>query len=134
MSTTTHRKRKSSYHPQAYRFVFDALHYMQDKLEKLSLEANEEGLHITGVELLHGIRELAQQKFGLLTQAVFEEWGVSSTDDFGRIVFELIEQGEMRKTDQDRLEDFFSVYQFDTAFDKEYEIDVAPVFRKKIAS
>ncbi|MEZ6048974.1 MAG: hypothetical protein R3C11_26040 [Planctomycetaceae bacterium] len=64
----------------------------------------------------------------------FRRLGIQTTDDFGRIVFELIEQGEMRKTDKDRLEDFFSVYEFNTAFDKEYEIDVTPVFRKKIAS
>lgn len=135
MSTTSQRKHKKlNYHPQAYRFVFDALRYMQDKLEKISLDANEEGLHITGGELLIGIKELALNQYGLLTQMVFEDWGIQTTDDFGRIVFELIEQGEMRKTDKDRLEDFFSVYEFNTAFDKEYEIDVTPVFRKKIAS
>ncbi|WP_144995568.1 Minf_1886 family protein [Polystyrenella longa] len=135
MSTTSQRNRKKlSYHPQAYHFVFQSLRYMQDKLDKLALDANEEGMHISGPELLIGIKELALKQYGLLTSTVFEEWGISTTDDFGRIVFELIEHGEMRKTDRDRLEDFFGVYQFNTAFDKEYEIDVAPVFRKKIAS
>lgn len=75
------------------------------------------------------MRELGLQRFGLMTLTVFHSWGVRSTDDFGRIVFELIERGEMRKTEQDQLSDFFEVYDFEQAFDRGYRIDTRTAFR-----
>ena len=85
--------------------------------------------HITGRELLEGIRRMAQKEFGLLARTVFNQWGIYATDDFGRIVFEFIERGEMKKTDNDKLSDFFDVYNFDDAFQDGYEFDLSDALR-----
>ena len=76
------------------------------------------------------MRELARQHYGLMTISVFAEWGIHSTEDFGKIVFELIELGDMRKTDDDRLEDFVDVYDFQKVFVEDYEVDTARAFSR----
>jgi uncharacterized repeat protein (TIGR04138 family) len=117
------------YHPEAYRFVFEALQYMQEKLRKPKLEAvDDESAHISGQELLEGIRDLGLRKFGLMARSVFHHWGVTTTEDFGRIVFELVDRGEMRKTDRDRISDFLGVYDFEDALDESYEIPTQAAF------
>jgi uncharacterized repeat protein (TIGR04138 family) len=119
------------YHPDAQDFVFDALQYTQQKLKRprgRTPEEDEEA-HITGQELLDGIRELAQRQFGLLARLVFAHWGVTSTEDFGRIVFDLIAQGKMRKTERDTLDDFVDVYDFEEALQRDYRIDTRQAFR-----
>lgn len=111
------------FHADAYRFVFEALQYTQERLPKRSASGPEDdSAHITGGELLDGVRELALRKFGLMARAVFAHWGVETTEDFGRIVFDLVERGEMRKTDRDNIGDFYDVYRFDEALDEGYEI------------
>ncbi len=119
------------YHQDAYRFVFESLQYTQEKLRRPQpRNPDDENAHITGQELCEGIRDLAVKRFGLLARTVFEHWGIRSTSDFGRIVFELIERGEMRKTDRDTLADFSDIYEFDEAFDRAYAIDTDQVFRR----
>ena len=118
------------YHPEAKRFVFEALQYTQQKLKRPRPRTPEDDeAHITGQELLEGIRELAQRQFGLLARTVFAHWAINSTEDFGRIVFELIEQGEMRKTERDTLDDFVDVYDFEIALERNYRIDAKQAFR-----
>ena len=114
------------YHLDAYQFVFDSLHRAQRELKRPSSSEldDEERAHITGPQLLHGVRKLGLERFGLLAKNVFAFWGVRSTDDFGRIVFEMIERGDMRKTDRDQLSDFFEVYDFDQALDRDYTIEL----------
>lgn len=131
MSVTTRSTMpRLRYHPDAYRFVFEALQYTQEKLKRPRPKTPEdEEAHITGQELLDGIRELAQRRFGLLARSVFGHWGVRCTGDFGRIVFELIERGEMRKTDRDTLEDFVEVFDFDQALVDAYPIDTRSAFQ-----
>lgn len=126
------QSRQSAYHANAYQFVFAALNYAQEKLgrDRSSLEAG----HISGAELLDGIREMATRHFGLMAKTVLASWGVTTTEDFGRIVFELIESGRMRKTDDDQLEDFIDVYDFTEAFEDDYEIDTSVAFQDQAAS
>jgi uncharacterized repeat protein (TIGR04138 family) len=120
------------YSPEAYRFVDQALRHTQRNLRRVpetpDEDFNEEEAHISGVELLDGIRDLALREFGLMTIPVFRQWGVRKTDDFGRIVFDFIEKGAMRKTDRDQLSDFVGVYEFDEVFDRDYEIDLSRAF------
>ena len=123
------KKPRLKYHRDAYRFIFEALQFTQEKLKRVARGTNDEDAHITGQELMEGVRELGLKKFGLLTRSVFHHWGVRTTDDFGRIVFELIERGEMRKTDRDDIKHFCGVYDFDEALDRTYVIPVQDVFR-----
>ena len=123
------KKPRLKYHRDAYRFIFEALQFTQEKLKRVARSGSEEDAHITGQELMEGVRELGLKKFGLLARSVFQHWGVRTTDDFGRIVFELIERGEMRKTDRDDLSDFCGVYDFEQALDRDYVIPVQDAFR-----
>ena len=85
--------------------------------------------HISGRELLEGIRALAAKQFGYMAKSVFETWGVKSTEDFGRIVFHLVDAEMMRKTEDDSLDDFRDGFDFGTAFEadslylKEWKVD-----------
>jgi uncharacterized repeat protein (TIGR04138 family) len=131
--TTTSRaiEREARYHANAYQFVYQALRFTQQNLNRGVAEGAEtDEAHISGVELLGGIREYALTQFGLMTRTVFRCWGIRSTGDFGRIVFELINRGEMSKTDRDQLSDFFDVYDFEDAFDRNYQVDAHKVFSR----
>lgn len=135
MSTIKTPAATLKYHPDAYRFVDQALRFTQRRLgrtpdaaEHDGQEFDEESAHISGPELLDGVRELAIQEFGLLTITVLRNWGIRTTDDFGRIVFDFIERGAMRKTDRDQLADFFDVYDFEEVFDRNYQIDLSETF------
>jgi len=72
--------------------------------------------HVSGKELAEGIRRYALQEFGPMAATVFKEWGITKTEDFGRIVFMLVETGKLGKTDEDRIEDFQDGYDFQKAF------------------
>lgn len=126
MATVAKRAGKGHYHAQAYKFVFSALRFSQEQLGRNG--ATEETGHITGRELLDGVRLLGLQHFGMMAISVFHAWGIHSTDDFGHIVFELIERGEMRKTPHDQLTDFFGVYDFDKVFRADYTLDTSVAF------
>ena len=128
MTTLRKPKQKRIYHSNAYQFVFAALRHAQEQLGRDRADHNTG--HVSGRELLFGIRDLAKQHFGLMAVTVFAEWGVRSTEDFGRMVFELIEAGEMRKTEDDQLEDFVDVYDFQKSFVDEYEVDTTRAFTR----
>ncbi len=72
--------------------------------------------HVSGQELLDGLREFALEEFGPMAQTVLGGWGVRRTEDFGEIVFNLVEAGLLGKTDQDSRADFANGYDFDDAF------------------
>ncbi|KPK99934.1 MAG: hypothetical protein AMK75_06140 [Planctomycetes bacterium SM23_65] len=105
-------REKGRYDVEAYRFVFEGLDYLLHKLG--------ERRHVTGAELAHAIRELALERFGLLAKTVLNQWGVHETHDFGEIVYHLVENGLMSKTDEDRISDFDDIYDFEEAFDRGY--------------
>lgn len=97
------------------RYPFEAYGFLFEALEFTVREIGEKR-HISGRELLEGIRKMAVAQFGGLARMVFDGWNVRKTDDFGEIVFNLVEAGLMGKTDQDSKEDFHDVYDFDEAF------------------
>ena len=101
------------YHRDAYLFVREALDYTQRTLARGS---HGEIRHVTGQELLAGIREFALTQFGPMCLTVFQEWGIRRGEDFGNIVFNMVEANWLAKTDKDTLADFQGVYNFDTAF------------------
>ena len=103
------------YDVQAYYFVGEALEWLLTRLD--------ERRHVTGAELSEAVRDLAIERFGMLAQHVLGTWGITTTADFGRIVYALIEAGQMSKTDEDDVGDFDSVYDFQQAFGA-YEIEI----------
>jgi len=102
------------YKPEAYVFVHDALGHTCARLDQRR--------HVTGFELLIGIRDVALKRYGPLARAVLNSWGIKTTDDFGNIVFNLIEAGLLSKTEEDHIEDFHAVYDFDDAFVRSYDL------------
>jgi uncharacterized repeat protein (TIGR04138 family) len=96
------------YKPDSYEFLMQGLHFTQGRFKK-------EG-HLSGKELLEGLRQFAIEQYGPLAQRVLNHWGISSTLDFGNIVFNLIEKKVLSKTDEDSLEDFRDAYDFKKAF------------------
>ncbi len=100
------------YPRDAYLFVFQALEFVVGRLEKRR--------HVSGRELLEGIREFALARYGLMTKTVFAQWGVTRTEDFGEIVFRLVAAGLLSKTDDDSIDDFGGAYDFDDAFVRDY--------------
>jgi uncharacterized repeat protein (TIGR04138 family) len=111
------------FHPEAYLFVCAALDFTVRRLREARSVPEDERMHVTGPELLEGIRDFGREHFGLLGKAVLEEWGVRSTADVGEIVFNLVDHRILRKDERDRKEDFAGVYDFDTALVDGYEID-----------
>ena len=97
------------YKPESYLFVLAALHFTVSSLP--------ERRHVTGQELLTGIRVYGLDQFGPLTRQVFEHWDIKTTEDFGNIVFSLVETKLLGKTDADSIQDFKGVYDFSIAFD-----------------
>jgi len=77
--------------------------------------------HVTGRELLAGIRDLARERFGVSARMVLEHWGVKATEDFGEIVFSLVATGILGKTESDSKDDFRAVYDFREVFDREFD-------------
>lgn len=140
------------YRLEAYVFVFSALEYAhtvlglgaaapreqleEDKPHELPPPAEEAAppkakrkspraeRHLTGQELCEAIRRYALDQFGLMAKCVLNSWGVYATSDFGNIVFNLIDIGQMKKTKKDRREDFDNVFNFDTELAQNYRIKV----------
>lgn len=105
------------YHRDAYHFLREALDYTQRAISK----ANKGKLrHVTGQELLAGIRGFALQQFGPMTLTVLDEWGVRRCEDFGELVFNLIDHGILSKTETDTRMDFAGGYDFGEAFRKPF--------------
>ena len=111
------RLRESRYDEQAYLFLLSALEYSQSKLESRR--------HITASELAGSCRELALERFGLMSRVVLERWGIRKTSDFGEIVFTLVELGFLVAQPTDTREEFADLYDFDSAFVRDYPWNAA---------
>ena len=105
--------RDSRYSGEAYEFVFEALDF--------TLRRRGGGArHVSGSEIMESVRLLALEQFGYLARPVLEHWGITSTDDFGDVVFNLIEADLLQKTADDRREDFAQLFDFESAFDQTF--------------
>lgn len=110
----------SRFERDAYFFVRDALEFTTKFQKKKSGTAQPTECHVSGPQLLEGVRHYALQEYGPMVLTVFEHWRVRSCEDIGAIVFNLIEAREFGKSDQDTLEDFGSGYDFHDAFVKPF--------------
>lgn len=96
------------YTAQAYIFVREGLDHTVRKLDKMR--------HVSGMELLDGMREYALKEYGPVSKRVLSEWGINECVDFGNIVFNLVDEGLLGKTEEDSIEDFMGGYDFHEAF------------------
>ena len=106
------------------RFARDAYHFIRESLDftqKLVSKENRGPIrHVSGQELLDGLRQYALQQYGPMAVTVLEEWGVRSCHDFGEIVFNMVENSLLAKTEKDSRDDFQNGYNFTDAFRKPF--------------
>jgi uncharacterized repeat protein (TIGR04138 family) len=108
------RKESPRFDRGAYFFVKEALDHTVKALKKEG--ESRAGRHVSGQELLIGIREFALHQYGPMAFTVLDRWGVRKCEDFGDIVFSLVDYGVLGKTESDRREDFAQGYDFREAF------------------
>ena len=114
-------KEDTRFDRKAYNFVRQALDHTVKETKKKNPERTGKSQHVSGAELLGGIRAYALDQFGPLTKTVLNQWGITRCADFGDIVFHLIEYNVFSKTETDRREDFSDLYDFDEAFVKPFQ-------------
>jgi len=100
------------YTVEAYAFVRAGLDFTVRRLDTPR--------HVSGQELLDGLREFALAEFGPMTKTVLNGWGIRCTEDVGEIVFNMVESGLLGKTEKDSRADFSNGYDFDEAFRKPF--------------
>ena len=101
-------EKDSRYKEDAYAFVMEALSYTQKKFKCSK--------HVTTEEMLLGMRELLLRKYGPMTMSVLKHWGIRSTEDFGHIIFNLVEHRVLSKTEEDDISKFRNGYDFEEVF------------------
>lgn len=109
-------EKDTRYPLEAYLFVLEALYFTRKKFKKER--------HVTGQELCEGIKEFALSRYGPMTKTVFEHWGIKNTTDFGNIVFNMVNEKVLSKTEEDSIDDFKDVYDFDDVFVKKYQFGI----------
>jgi uncharacterized repeat protein (TIGR04138 family) len=112
------QERNPRFHTRAYFFVLASLHSV--------IRSLDEPRHISGGELAQGVRRLALDRYGPMARTVLEHWGIHETEDVGGVVFALVDQGVLVKQDEDSLEDFRDVFDFEEAFELNYPWEARP--------
>lgn len=107
----------SRYTREAYNFVREALDFTQKLLGK---PKDDMPRHVSGQQLLEGIRDYALQQYGPMALMVLEEWGIHRCEDVGEIVFNMVENSLLAKTEKDSRDDFQGGYDFEGAFRKPF--------------
>lgn len=101
----------------AYVFVREGLDFTQKNIAK---NKKDDGKHVSGQQLLEGIRDYALDQYGPMTFAVLQEWGINRCEDVGEIVFNMVKSGLLKKTDKDTPDDFKGGYDFHETFRAPY--------------
>ena len=111
---------------EAYQFIREALQYAHEHISEEAAIDPKSGRpaprHVTGQQLCEACRLYAIDQYGYLAKMVLASWGIHSTSDFGELVYNLIRIEQMRKSETDRREDFNDVYDFDDAFEPEFQL------------
>ncbi|MCD6364972.1 MAG: hypothetical protein J7M14_03770 [Planctomycetes bacterium] len=103
------------YAPEAYEFLHAGLARAAEATHGKG--ATKPGQrHVTGKQMCLALRDLAIERWGMLAKAVLARWNINATIDFGNMVYLLIRHDFMHKTEEDSIEDFRDVYDFDDAF------------------
>lgn len=117
----------------ATRYPIDAFQFVRRGLDFTvhRIHANPEQLpdaqrHVSGQQLSSGLRDFAVRQYGGMAQVVLRRWNITRTDDFGRIVFAMVEGGLMQATEGDSIHDFDAVFDFQEGFSYPIPLDRVP--------
>lgn len=122
LNWTVIRQKAGPYPQAAFQFVRDGLQHTV-KMVHGGDGPRAPDRHVDGQQLCIGLRDYAVDRYGLLARMVLFRWGITRTDDFGRIVFAMVEGKLMQATESDTIRDFESVYSFEEAFDPSIRLD-----------
>lgn len=119
-------REKPQFAYEAYDFVCEAVTFTQERLGRKDADDEDEAVdhHVSGEELLHGVCDLAISSFGMMAPVVFKQWNVKTTDDVGRMVFNLIRVGRLSKSDRDCPEDFHDLFDLPQALSEGFELTI----------
>jgi len=110
------------YPVDAFVFLQEGLSFSVQRAHGARARDKTVNRHVSGKQLCQGLRDLALQKWGRLARTVLAKWGITCSMDFGRMVFAMVEAGLMQKTDDDTVEEFRNVFDFEYAFERAYRI------------
>ena len=111
---------------QAYLFVFEALEHTKAlrkrarRKSKSRSSAGSGSRHVTGRELCEGAKSLALAHYGMLAMPVLAGWGINKTSDIGAVVDNLVNSGDLERSQHDSPDDFEDVFDFETVFQREF--------------
>lgn len=114
------RDRAAQFPEEAFQFVREGLAYtaklFHGEPQRPNADQADDRRHVTGQQLCMGLKKLATERYGLLAKAVLCKWGIRATDDFGVIVYALIDRSELRQGERDNIDDFKNIFDFEEAF------------------
>lgn len=116
--------RDGRYAPQAFQFLYESLEHAVKLAGRESAEGSDR--HVSGQELLLGMRQYARELFGPLAGEVWRRWGVRESLDWGNIVFLLVEANLLNRQESDTIDDFRQGFDFDEYFVRTYEPRLPP--------
>jgi uncharacterized repeat protein (TIGR04138 family) len=117
--------RDNRYDRDSYYFVREGLDFTLKMLKKQH-QTQATQRHVSGQELLEGLRRYALDQFGPMSKTVLDYWGVRRCEDFGEIVFNMVEKSILGKTEQDSREDFRGGFDFEDAFVRPFQPATRP--------
>jgi len=108
----------SDYPLEAFGFVQRGLEFTVQHIHGKAMTESTDPVkyHVSGRALCHGLRDYAIREYGLLSRTVLRRWNINNCEDFGSIVFIMVEAGILAKTEDDSIDNFRHVYDFDEAF------------------
>lgn len=115
--------RQTRYPVGAFHFVRQGLDFTVNRLHKNPESMSEEQRHVSGRDLTEGLRDFAVEQYGRMARTMLARWNIHRTEDFGRIVFAMVNNGLMQATENDSIRDFEDGFDFDTAFAVEIGLD-----------
>ncbi|MAE62471.1 MAG: hypothetical protein CMJ49_14075 [Planctomycetaceae bacterium] len=123
------------------KYPFDAFHFVRRGLDFTvhQIHENPEDLdegerHVDGAQLCLGLRDFAVEQYGQLARTVLRRWRINRTEDFGRIVFAMVNGGLMQAQEEDSEHDFDRVFDFDREFDIAIPIDQVPTDASEVGT
>ena len=117
---------RTRYPLDAFHFVRRGLDYTVHQAHPQPEKLSEKERHVSGDQLSRGLRDFAIEQYGHMARTVLRRWRINRTEDFGRIVFAMVEAGLMQATETDTMRDFDTVFDMDEAMRSPIPLDRVP--------
>ena len=118
---------RTRYPLKAFEFVRLGLEYTVHRIHAQPESLDEQQRHVTGEQLSLGLRDYALEKYGLLARYMLAQWNIHRTEDFGQIVFAMVNGNLMQASPGDSVHDFDHVFEFDKHFQAQVNVNDIPL-------